>query len=200
GKNYKNIKEAIKTLADKSLWLLLDSGSEALIRWINKAWINKRSEIIKIRLDDDMKPYLLQLQHRFTQYELLYTLAMRSQYSIRLYELLKSYVYRFKNKDFDIDELKLLLSAENYNRYPDFKRYVLDTALREINDLSDIAIAYEPQKDGRRYAKIIFSMRVKKEYSERIQTWARIDEIINPAQISLFDKIGAAFLEGGKKS
>ncbi|MCL2593380.1 MAG: replication initiation protein, partial [Defluviitaleaceae bacterium] len=41
GKNYKNIKEAIKTLADKSLWLLLDSGSEALIRWINKAWINK---------------------------------------------------------------------------------------------------------------------------------------------------------------
>ena len=188
GGNYKYVKDTIKSLADKSLWLTLDSGTETLVRWINKAWINKKSGIVKIRLDDDMKPYLLQLQERFTQYELLYTLAMRSQYSIRLYELLKSYEYQHR-KIFDIEDLKRILSAENYNRFPDFKRKVLDISLREINDLSDLNATYEIIKEGRRYAKLEFSMRLKKDMSERLQTWARIDEVINPAQISLFERV-----------
>lgn len=178
GKNYKNVKDAIKTLADKSAWIMLESGTEILVRWINKAWINKNSGIVKIRLDDDMKPYLLQLQERFTQYELIYTLAMRSQYSIRLYELLKSYEYQHR-KIFNLDDLKRILSAENYTRFPDFKRKVLDIALREINDLSDLNVTYEIIKEGRRYTRLEFSIRLKKDTAERLQTWTRIDEVIH---------------------
>ena len=188
GKNYKNIKDTIKSLSDKSVWLKLENDSETLVRWINKAWISSKSGSIEIRIDDDMKPYLLQLQERFTQYELLYTLAMRSQYSIRLYELLKSYEYQHK-KIFDIDELKRLLSAENYSRFPDFKRKVLDIAFRELNDLSDMTVTYRIIKEGRRFAKIEFSMRIKKELDERLKTWARIDKVICPSQQSLYDKI-----------
>lgn len=186
GKNYKNIKDTIKILADKSVWIMLEDSSETLVRWINKAWINKKSGIVKIRLDDDMKPYLLQLQERFTQYELLYTLAMRSQYSIRLYELLKSYEFQHK-KIFDIEELKKILSAENYIRFPDFKRKVLDISMREINNLSDITVVYEIIKESRRYAKIEFLIKLKEDLTERSKTWANIDEILNPNQMSLFD-------------
>lgn len=189
GKNYKNVKDAIKALADKSVWIMLDNGTETLIRWINKAWVNKKSGIIKIRLDDEMKPYLLQLQNNFTSYELLYTLAMKSQYSIRLYEILRSQEYKRKAVIFDIDELKRLLSAENYKRFPDFKRYVLDIALREINNLSDLNVTYEIIKEGRRYAKLEFSIKLKKDMKERLETWARIDEVINPSQMTLFDKV-----------
>ena len=188
GKNYKNVKDTIKVLSDKSVWLLVESGTETLVRWINKAWINKKAGIIKVRLDDDMKPYLLQLQARFTQYELFYTLAMRSQYSIRVYELLKSYEYK-RIWIFDIDELKCLLSAEKYNRYPDFKRYVLDISVREINDLSDLNVSYQVIKVGRKFGKLEFVISVKKDIDERVQTWARIEEILNPAQMSLFDNI-----------
>ncbi len=134
-----------------------------------------------------MKPYLIHLQRHFTSYELLYTLAMRSQYSIRLYEILKSYAYK-KNKIFDIEDLKHILSAENYIRFPDFKRYVLDIAIREMNELSDLTIAYELIKESRRYAKINFSIQIKKNMRDRMKTWARIDEIINPDQISLLEK------------
>ena len=112
---------------------------------------------------------------------------MRSQYSIRLYEILKSYAYK-KNKIFDIEDLKRTLSAENYTRFPDFKRYVLDIAVREMNEFSDLAIAYELIKESRRYAKINFSIQIKKNMQDRMQTWARIDEIINPEQISLLEK------------
>ena len=188
GKNYKNVKDAIKTLADKSVWIMLENGTETLVRWINKAWINKKSGIVKIRLDDDMKPYLLQLQERFTSYELLYTLAMKSQYSVRLYELLKSYEWRHR-QTFQIEELKRILSAENYTRFPDFKRYVLDISMREINDLSDLTVTYEIVKEGRRYAKLDFSIKLKKDLDERMRTWAKIEEVINPAQMSLFERV-----------
>jgi len=187
GGNYKAVKEAIKTLSDKSVWLLFETGVEVLVRWINKAWLSKKSGVIRLRLDDDMKPYLLQLRERFTQYELLYTLAMRSQYSIRLYELLKSYEYK-GGWLFEIDELKQLLSAEKYTRFPDFKRYILDTALREINDLSDLIVSYEIIKVGRKYGKVEFEIKRKEDMEERLKTWARIDEAINPAQFSLFKK------------
>jgi len=162
GKNYKNVKDTIKSLSDKSLWVTFENGTESLMRWINKAWINKKSGNIKIRLDDDMKPYLLQLQRDFTEYELLYTLAMRSQYSIRLYELLKSLVYQRKPQDFDIEDLKRVLFAENYKLYGDFKRNVLEISMREINEFSDINITYEIEKQGRKFSKITFFIKEKK--------------------------------------
>jgi Protein involved in initiation of plasmid replication len=188
GANYKYIKQTMKDLRDRSIWVTLENGSETTLAWIDKVTMNKQSGAVIIKIDEMMKPYLLQLQERFTQYELLYTLAMRSQYSIRLYELLKSYEYQ-RRKIFDLEKLKHMLSAENYGRYPDFKRKVLDIAMREINDLSDLAVTYEIIKKGRKYAQIEFSMRIKKDMDERLRTWAKIDEVINPAQLSLFEKI-----------
>jgi len=191
GKNYMNIKRTLKSLRDKSIWITLSNGSETTLAWIDKVTINKYSGAIKIKIDDIMKPYLLQLQECYTQYELLYTLAMKSQYSLRLYELLKSYEYQHK-KNFDINELRKLLSAENYNRFPDFKRYVLDTAIRETNSISDLNITYEIIKEGRRYAKIEFTIKIKKDLNEKLITWAKIDEVISSNQISLYEKMKKA--------
>jgi len=191
GSNYKAVKDTIKALADKSLWIMQDNGAEVLVRWINKAWVNKKSGTVKLRLDDDMKPYLLQLSEKFTQYELLYALAMPSQYSIRLYEILKSYEWKGPTI-FDIDDLKHMLSAENYTRFPDFKRYVLDIAMRDINDLSDLTAKFEIIKVGRKFGKIKFFMKIKKDMEERLRTFDRIDKIINPKHpTNILEKYGA---------
>ena len=160
GKNYKNVKETIKKLSDKSLWVKLDTGKQVLLRWINEASIDEKTGVIKLRLHNVMKPYLMELKSRFTQYELVYTLGMKSRYAIRLYELLKSYEHRGRWV-VEIENLKKLLSAEIYERYVDFRRKVLEIALREINELSDIYAAYEVIKSGRKYVKIEFEVRVK---------------------------------------
>ena len=188
GKNYRNLKDTIKHLSDKSEWVMIDDVTETIMRWINKAWINKGSGKIRIRLDDDMKPYLLDLHKNFTSYELIYTLPMRSQYSIRLYELLRSYEYKGRTITLELEGLKRILSAENHERYNNFKRKVLDIAIREINHFSDLAVSYEPVKVGRSYAKIKFIMKLKIELDERLRTMARIDEVLNPNQMSLFEK------------
>jgi len=181
GKNYKDVREIIKTLGDKSTWILCENGVERLFRWISYAEIHRNSGLIRIRMQEDMKPFLLELHEKFTQYDLIYTIAMKSQYSIRLYEILKSYEYRSRYKT-DLDELKLILFATRYVRFPDFKRKVLDIALREINDLTDIAVTYEIIKTGRRYSHIEFVIRTKKNTRERIDAWKKIDEVVRKSQ------------------
>jgi plasmid replication initiation protein len=141
-----------------------------------------------LKINDLMKPYLIQLKERFTQYELLYTLAMKSQYSIHLYELLKSYEYQ-RDKTFEIEELKRLLFATGYTRYPDFIRFVVERATDEINRLSDLTVIWTPIKDGKRYAQINFTMKLKKNLDEKLLTWANIDEVISPEKISLYEKL-----------
>jgi len=178
GKNYKNIKDALKGINDKSIWISLENGKEAILQWFDYVIMDPRGGVVNIKISDRMKPYLLQLEKRFTEYQLLYTLGMKSQYSIRLYELLKSYEFRHK-KLFEIEELKMRLSAEIYNRFPDFRRYVLESAVNEINRLSDLTVTYDLIKESRKYTKVEFSMKRKEDLDERIETLANINEIIN---------------------
>jgi len=184
GANYKYIKQTLKDLRDKSIWVKLENGAETTLAWIDKVTIFEHSGKVVVKIDDIMKPYLLQLKEHFTQYELLYTLGMKSQYSIRLYELLKSYEFQHE-KFFEIDELKIRLSAETYNRFADFKRRVLAPAIQEINNLSDITVIYNLSKEGKKYSEIGFTIKIKKDIKERLTTWKKIEEIINPEKKSL---------------
>lgn len=132
------IKQVIKNLADKSEWIELDEV-ETLIRWIAKARITKRSGIITIKLDEDLMPYLLELKKNYTKYQLQNIIPMKSKYGIRLYELLKSYLNLGKVR-FSIEELKIRLDSTNYTNLKDFKRRVLEPALKDIEVYSDLTV------------------------------------------------------------
>lgn len=168
GKNYINIKATLKKLSDRSMWLETETG-KVLCRWLSKVWTNKRSGIVKIRIDEDLAPYLFDLKKKFTQYQLYNILAMRSAFSVCIYELMKSYSFQ-KSKVFDLDELKRLLMVENvksYGNFKDFRRKVLETAQKEINRLTDLNISFEPITKGRKVVKIRFIIK-KKEIMGRI--------------------------------
>lgn len=177
GGNYAYIKNTLKTLSDKSIWVTLEDGSETIFRWLNDVTINKRSGFIKLKHDEKLKPYLLDLQENFTRYNLIYTLAMRSQYSTRLYELLKSYQYK-KFVVFGIEDLKRLLFAETYTRGNNFKQRVLEIAMKEISKLTDISVTYELIKEGRKFTEVRFDI-TQKDVGGRLSAWARISEVID---------------------
>ncbi len=189
GKNYKDIKNLLKSLRDKSVWVNTGNGTEVTMAWLSKVTINKNSGLINIKLDDDMKPYLLQLRKRFTQYDFIYTLAMRSQYSIRLYELLKSYEWT-NSHEFDVEALKQLLYAETYKNFKDFRRKVLEIAMREIALYSDLNAYYEVVKEGKKINKLIFYISCKIDHNDRLQTFDRINSVIDKNKPSLHQKFG----------
>lgn len=160
GRTIENVKAALKRLRDKSFYLIDEKGDYILIGWLSKARVSPRSGKIAIKFDEDMQKYLVGLYKNFTEYSLLCVLPMRSSYSIRLYELLKSYA-GMKRKDFDIDELKMKLCA-NYARFPDFRRKVLEVATKEINYYSDIEISWEPITKGRKVVEVRFKIKKRK--------------------------------------
>ncbi len=159
GGNYAMIKDTIKGLRDKSFWVK-QGKKQILCSWINKARIEENSGIIEIRLDDDLLPYLIELKNNYTMYSLINVLGMQSKYSPRIYELAKSNEYK-KAFIIELQELKEMINAEHYTNYSDFKRKVLDIALKEINTVTDINLTYEPIKEGRKVTKIEFSIEKK---------------------------------------
>lgn len=157
GKNYADLKNDIKEIADRSIWVKLPNGQDTVLRWIEKAYISENSGIIQIKLDKDLKPYLLQLKEFFTQSELFLTLKFNSKYSMRLYELIKSIYYNESDpyeQVFSLEELKGLLGAETYPTYQKFKDRALEPALKEINEYSDKLVSYQPIKHGRSFTEI----------------------------------------------
>ena len=180
GDNYTALKNQIKAISDKSLWIELESGEETLLRWIERPYISKRNGTIKIKIDREMKPYLLQLKERFTEYELIYKLNFKSKYSIRLYEYLKSIHYR-KLKPYertmDIEKFQKLLDS-NYTEFKDFHTRVLKPAQKEINTYSDIIFDYEIIKEGRKAVAISFTIKTK-DTIDRIKVSCQNNRILD---------------------
>ena len=171
GNNYKTLKEQIKKIADRSCWVKLEDGKETLLRWIEKPYIDEKSGTIEIIFDKDMKPYLLELRQNFTQFELSYVLLFKSKYTIRLYELLESYHYHKLEpleKTFNIEELKKILDCENYKAFIDFRKNVIDKAIKEINENTLYNIEYELTKEVRKFTEITFKLN-KKEVIEQLK-------------------------------
>ena len=190
GKNYTDLKQAIKEIADKSLWISIED-EETLLRWIEKPYINKNSGRIRIRLDEDMKPFLLQLKENFTKYELLWTLHFKSKYTIRLYELIKSIHFHELeqyNREFKLDNLRRMLGAENYTTYQTFKTRVLIPAVNEINSYSDKNVVYEPIKDGKSVVSIKFTISTK-DVIERVKLQSDIEKEFGLDQLTLWDAL-----------
>lgn len=198
GRVYDDCKAILKGLRDKSMWLTLADGSETTVAWLSKVTTNKKSGIVKIKIDEDLAPYLFDLQNKFLSYGLKNILNMKSQYSIRLYELLKS-LYGMKVGQTDrrssleksknpqktcwtveLDELKKLLMVENiksYQNFAEFKRKVLDVAQKEINELTDITFYVEPVTKGRKAIKVKFTI-ISKNMIERMYANAQNDELL----------------------
>lgn len=137
------------------------------IRLINKPEITDESKDLVLHIDKDLIPYISDLKREFTRYEIENILRLSSNYSIRLYELLKQYE-NIKKREFKLEDLKEFLGLERdqYSRIYDFERWVLKVAKEEINKHTDLVINYEKLKTGRRITSILFIIKAKNQDKE----------------------------------
>ncbi len=114
---------------------------------------------VELSFDPKLKPYLLQLKERFTQYDIRNVLALQSFYSIRIYELLKQYV-KLGERLMDVDELRELLKLpDSYKHYASFKRRIILQAQKDLSRHTDLSFDFEEIKTGRKIARIRFVIR-----------------------------------------
>lgn len=179
GQNYQNFKDTIKSLRDKSFWIETER-EEILCSWIQHARIVKHDTIVKIRLDEALRPYLLQMRENFTQYSLKHILAMSSKYSIRLFELLQSHAYSGQVQ-IALEDMKSLLQTANYPVYADFRRNVVEPALKEINKYTYLNVSFEPIRKNRKIAALLFTIGKKTNILSRLAADAEREKILNPS-------------------
>jgi plasmid replication initiation protein len=169
GRSIKALKDSIQKLSDKSMWVEIGDVDDSitLMRWLDEVTIKRGRGTVTVRFDDKMAPYLLQIQERFTQYQLVNVLPMKSQYSLRLYELVKSHEAQGK-WEITLEELKknLFLESGTYEDYRVFRRKILDVAIAEICNFSDLIVAFEAKRRDRKIYSIIFEMCEPDSYTE----------------------------------
>lgn len=143
--NYEYIRDNLKAISNKSWWLKTDDGWDTLVRFLGTVKTSKRSGKVKIKFHEDMLPFLQELnaQNPYTRVKLFYMLTMKSEYSMRLYEIFKSFEKAKQPYTPSIDNLKLQLDCENYTRVADFRRKVIEVAVAEINQKTDLYINHK---------------------------------------------------------
>lgn len=185
--SYTELKAILIGLKQKTWWVETSPGIESTVSWFNKVRTSKKSGTVTVRFDDDMMPYLLELTKDkfYTHYQLKYILPMKSQYAIRLYELLKSYQRNNYEWFFEIEQLKKQLNCENYKDFYDFRRRVIEPAISEINEFTDIKIACDTVKEGRKVSRVVFYMVGKKD-SELLEADAAVNDALD-GQIDILE-------------
>lgn len=194
-------------ISPRTLYKDLDAISSKLMRYEIEIRDNENERFEKIRpfpyskyefgrfylrIEQSMEEHLLELKERFTIYDINNIRMLSSNYSLRIYEVLKSYEW-VNEYDFDILEFKQIIGVltikngkvENdlYSRYYDFKKRVLLVAQEEINAFTDITFKFEEIKKGRKVDKLKFYISAnekqiedKVEIEEAATSEAALDE------------------------
>jgi plasmid replication initiation protein len=159
---YRDMQQLCVSLAGRLI--LVSTGNPRdpweTIRWVDKAKYHGNS-LITIKLHEDLRPYVLELDKWFTQYQYKEILSMSSYYAIRLYELIKCQVgivqYKKEYIEYSVAELRVFFDlGKKLKQWQDFKTNVIEIALREINDKTDIMITTEYIKTSRSITSIRF--------------------------------------------
>jgi len=132
-------------------------------RWVSKISYVDNEALIRIVFAPDVIPLITRLEKRFTSYELKQVKKLKSRYALRLYELLIAWRSTGKTRVFQIVEFRKQLGIEEnlYNRTEAFKRRVLDVAVEQINEHTDILVSYKQHKAGRSIVGFSFSFKQK---------------------------------------
>jgi hypothetical protein len=133
------------------------------INWMSSAKYIDGSGMVNLSFDPLLKPYLLQLKSKFTSCKLTMLLSFKSQYTMRIYTLLKQYE-KLKNREIEVELLRDMLGIrkDQYKLYTDFKRNVLVFAQKELAEKADLYFEYDEIKYGRRVGAILFHIFSKK--------------------------------------
>lgn len=137
--------------------------------WVQSAVYEEGVGIVTFDIDEKLKPYLLGLKREFTELQVSELMKFRSQYSSRVYELL--YQQRtFGFRRFALSDLRGLLglSVKEYPLYADFRRFILETVVRDINKNTRFLISFETEKKKAKVEFIIFYIKAKPVQSDDV--------------------------------
>ena len=135
-----------------------------IVNWVQKIVYIDTAGMIELQFTDDVIPLITRLTEQYTEYDLKQVSELQSEYAIRLYELMMQWQSVGKTNEILIDDLrkKLGVKPEQYKQMCNFKTRVLDHAVKQINEHTDITVKYEQHKTGKTITAVSFAFKKKK--------------------------------------
>jgi plasmid replication initiation protein len=130
--------------------------------------IKTRGGSVDICLNQDLEKFLVKdeylKENGYSIIEANLFNNLNSFYSMRLYEIVISF-NNINSIKLELDDLKKMLGIEKkYTKFNDFKKRILDPALKDINKNTKVSINYELIKNGRKYNCIKFIKKHKRNF------------------------------------
>ena len=169
---YQRMKEAEDTLFNRRFSFYDENGKLVKSRWIQQVRYLDDEGAIELVFTLAVVQGISRIdgvKEFFTQYLLSQTSQLNSVYSARLYELLIQWRSTGKVPIIELGDFReqLGIGVNEYQRMHHFKNRVLDTAITQINEHTDIKTTYEQHKQGRTITG--FSFRFKQKTQPKIE-------------------------------
>lgn len=134
-------------------------------RWVSQIAYVDNSATVELIFAPAIIPLVTRLEEQFTSYELKQVSGLSSAYAIRLYEVLIAWRSTGKTPVIELSDFrqKLGVLETEYKRMYDFKKYVLDLAIKQINEHTDITVKVEQHKKGRSVSGFSFKFKQKQQ-------------------------------------
>jgi plasmid replication initiation protein len=138
-------------------------------RWVSHVTYIEGEGSVSLAFAPHVQPLLCDLQEKFAYYDLEQIADLTSVHAVRLYELLIAWRSTGKTPVIAIADFRRQLGIEpdDYKRMTDFKRWVLESAIKQINEHTDITVSYQQHKRGRSISGFEFRLRAKKPVETR---------------------------------
>ena len=175
---YKDMVGAAKRLLKRTVKIGdKQSGVYGEAVWITRYVVDDRNRTIEVNFNEDVIPYLTSLQNRFTKYKLRDVAKFKSVYSIRIYEQLAQWK-RVGYVELEIEKLRHILCVQDkYKTFSDLRKKVIEVAVSEITEYSNLDVSYGYRKEGRVIVAIQFRFETKKT-PEKLPEKLTMDEYV----------------------
>ena len=132
-------------------------------RWVTKIGYIEKEATVTLYLSEEILSMVGKLESQYTTYFLNQIADLTSMYAVRFYEMIIQWRQAKVVPTISLEELRdrLGIKPEEYPRMHDFKKRVLDLALEQINEHTDIKVSYVQEKTGRRVTGFNFKFKEK---------------------------------------
>ena len=132
-------------------------------RWVSEVIYVEKEAVVKLIFAPAIIPLITRLEEQFTKYDIEQVSGLTSAYAVRLYELLIAWRSTGKTPIIEIQKFRQKLGVldTEYKQMNDFKKRVLDIAINQINEKTDIKVKVEQHKTGRAISGFSFKFKQK---------------------------------------
>ncbi|MCF9035432.1 replication initiation protein RepM [Acinetobacter nectaris] len=159
-------------------------------RWVSEVAYVDNEAVVRLIFSPVIVPLITRLEEQFTKYEMQQISNLTSAYAVRLYEILIAWRSTGQTSLILLNDFRRKIGVldTEYKRMYDFKKYVLDIAIKQVNQHTDIIVAVEQHKTGRSITGFSFSFKQKHTENKSSNLYKKLSLELSSSQIKLFSK------------